>query len=307
MRIMIFAIPGPMALPVLQRLLELPVRVVGLIHPAPPGMPALAALPPATPTARHEVITPANLATLADRAGIPRYAVGRAGVPALAEFLASQRVDLAVVACWPWRIPPDLLRIPTLGFLNLHPSPLPELRGPEPLFWALRLGWTRTAMTLHLMDEDLDHGPIVRQAWFELPLGERLSAIEALAGRVAAQMLLAALADLTAPDRKPQPQPAGGSHYPAPKAADFTFTADWSVLQAYAFVRAIVEWGHPFTYLSADGQTVAIADAIASQPGARLAAPVVASQGQLALQLRDGILIAQPASLSQQAMVSTSF
>lgn len=301
MRIVLFAMPGPMALPVLQRLLELPVHVVGLVHPAPPGLPALTRLPPATPTARQEVVTPANLATLADRAGIPRWAVGRAGMPALAKQLAAQQLDLALVACWPWRIPTDLLRVPQYGFLNLHPSPLPELRGPEPLFWAVRLGWTRTALTLHLMDEALDHGPIVWQEWFELPLGERLSAMETLAGRVAAQMLPAALADLATPGWQPQPQPAGGSYYPAPQATDFTFTADWPVQRAYAFVRAIAEWGQPFTFIAADGQTVFIADAIACRKDEQQARPIITSNDQIALQLRDGILLATPASQSQSS------
>lgn len=296
MRIMLFAMPGPMALPILQRLLELPVHVVGLVHPAPPGMPALALLPPATPTARQEVVTPVNLATLADRTGLPRWTVGRAGMLALAEQLASQQIDLAIVACWPWRIPTDLLRVPQRGFLNLHPSPLPELRGPEPLFWALRLGWTRTAMTLHLMDEAFDQGPIARQEWFELPLGERLSAIETLAGWVAAQMLPAALADLATPGWQPQPQPAGGSYYPAPQATDFTFTADWPVQRAYAFVRAIAEWGQPFTFIAADGQTALIADAVTYVTGKQQARPIVTNNDQIALQLRDGILLATPAS-----------
>lgn len=303
MRIVLFAMPGPMALPIVQRLLELPVDVVGLVHPAPPGLPALTRLPPATPTTRQEVVTPANLTALADQAGIPRWAVGRAGLPALAGQLAAQPIDLALVACWPWRILADLLRLPQHGFLNVHPSPLPALRGPEPLFWALRLGWMRTAMTLHLMDEALDHGPIVRQEWFELPLGERLSAIETLAGRVAAQMLPAALADLATAGWQPQPQPAGGSYYPAPQAADFTFTADWPVQRAFAFVRAVAEWGQPFTFITADGQTIVIADATAYLAGEQQARPIVTSNDQIALQLHDGILLTKPASRSQFSAV----
>ncbi|WP_322490358.1 formyltransferase family protein [Chloroflexus sp.] len=301
MRIVLFAMPGPMALPILQRLLELPVHVAGLVHPAPPGLPTLTRLLPATPTTRQEVVTPANLAILADRAGIPRWAVGRAGMLALAEQLAAQQIDLALVACWPWRIPADLLRLPQRGFLNVHPSPLPAMRGPEPLFWALRLGWTRTAMTLHLMDEALDHGPIVRQEWFELPLGKRLSAMEALAGRVAAQMLPAALADLATADWQPQPQPTGGSYYPAPQATDFTFTADWAVQRAYVFVHAVAEWGQPFTFIATDNQTVTIADAITYRKAEQQTRPIVTGNDQIALQLRDGILLATPASRSQSS------
>jgi len=254
-------------------------------------MPALTVFPLATPSPQREIVMPETLTVLAERAGIPRIAVSRDGMPMLATLLHQQAVDLAVVACWPWRIPRELLPVPRYGFLNLHPSPLPELRGPEPLFWALRLGWTRTAMTLHLMDEEFDHGPIVCQEWFELPAGERLSILEQLAGQQAAQMLPKALTDLQTPGWQPQPQTTAGSFLPTPREEDFTFSADWPVQRAYAFARAIAEWGRPFTFTAANGQTLAIVDVIACQPGMRLAAPIMFNDDQVALQLSDGALI----------------
>jgi methionyl-tRNA formyltransferase len=294
MRLVMFAMPGPMALTVLQGLLRLSVEVVGLFHPAPPGTPILGALPPSETQARTMVLAPPTVAAVADQAGIPRYAVRRNAVLALSEQLRQQRVDLAVVACWPWRIPSALLTVPRIGWLNLHPSPLPELRGPEPLFWALRQGWTRTAMTLHLMDELLDHGPIVLQHWFDLPIGERLSTIEALAGSWAAQMLPIALQNLADPAWQPRPQPDNGSFFPSPQPQDFILTADWTVQRAYAFVRAVAEWGQPFPFIAANGQTVTIVDAVTYHLQQHLVAPVVKQGEYLLLQLLDGCLVGVP-------------
>ncbi len=298
MRIVLFATPGAMALPVLQRLLTLPVAVINLILPAPPASPPITALPPPSPVRGQVVLEPPSLTRLAGQNGIDILALSRAGMQLFADQLAQQRPDLAVVACWPWRIPPALLSVPQWGFLNLHPSPLPALRGPEPLFWALRLGWTRAAMTLHLMDEELDHGPIVAQEWFALPLGQRLSAMEALAGQIGAQMIATALTDLTTKGWQPRPQEAGGSFYPAPQPADLAFTAEWQTQAAYAFARAVAEWRQPLTFTAADGRAWLVADAIDYRIGARLSAPVVAEGSLLALQLRDGALIAQTPAAS---------
>ncbi|MGC8800755.1 MAG: formyltransferase family protein [Chloroflexus sp.] len=303
MRIVFFAIPGPLAWTVWHRLTKLPVEIVGLVHPAPPGMPALTILPPTSPIPRQEIVTPITLCSRAAQANVPRFAVSRDGMTALAAQLEQQRVDLAVVVCWPWRIRPPLLTIPRLGFLNMHPSPLPELRGPEPLFWALRLGWQRTAITWHLMDAAFDHGPIVRQAWFDLPFGERLSVIETVAGQRAAHLLPAVLTDLATSTWQPQPQATGGSTYPAPQATDLHFTAAWSVVQAYAFVRAIAEWGQPFTYVAANGQTATIGDAIDYRVGEQLAVPVMVHGNQIMLQLRDGILVCLPISQAEAPSV----
>ena len=45
--------------------------------------------------------------------------------------------------------------------VNIHPSPLPEGRGPAPIEWAILSGRTATAVTLHEMVERFDAGPIL--------------------------------------------------------------------------------------------------------------------------------------------------
>ena len=72
--------------------------------------------------------------------------------------------EVAVAACFPWRLPHAARETPRLGILNVHPSLLPAGRGPEPVFWTLRRGERMTGVTVHRMDAGFDTGPIVAQA-----------------------------------------------------------------------------------------------------------------------------------------------
>ncbi|WP_440055530.1 formyltransferase family protein [Pseudoalteromonas sp. T1lg65] len=46
------------------------------------------------------------------------------------------------------------------SLVNIHPSPLPNYRGPQPLYWQIRNGETSTKLTLHKVTEELDSGDI---------------------------------------------------------------------------------------------------------------------------------------------------
>ena len=71
------------------------------------------------------------------------------------------------------RLPASLLRVPRWGCLNVHPSLLPQYRGPYPLFWQARHGNRNFGVTIHCMDERFDTGDIAAQAEVELPDGSR--------------------------------------------------------------------------------------------------------------------------------------
>ena len=88
----------------------------------------------------------------------------------IAPLLASVNPDLVVCMGFPWKIPPDALAVPRLGWLNGHPSLLPQHRGPLPVAWAIREGDEEIGITFHLMDAELDTGPILAQRRY--PVGE---------------------------------------------------------------------------------------------------------------------------------------
>ncbi|HEY4525166.1 MAG TPA: methionyl-tRNA formyltransferase [Candidatus Paceibacterota bacterium] len=77
--------------------------------------------------------------------------------------LKSRAHPLFVVADYGAILPKALLDIPARGALNIHPSLLPRLRGPSPIRSAILTDEKDTGITVILLDEAMDHGPIVAQ------------------------------------------------------------------------------------------------------------------------------------------------
>ncbi len=71
--------------------------------------------------------------------------------------------DLFVVVAYGLIMPKWLLEIPKYGTLNVHPSMLPKLRGASPIRTSILEGMKDTGVTIMLMDEKIDHGPILTQ------------------------------------------------------------------------------------------------------------------------------------------------
>ncbi len=80
----------------------------------------------------------------------------------LAPYIASLEPDLILSFTFPYLIPPELCEIPKYGAVNLHPTPLPKYRGPNPL----RLfydGESEYGATLHWIAPEFDTGNILSQ------------------------------------------------------------------------------------------------------------------------------------------------
>ena len=75
--------------------------------------------------------------------------------------------NLFVVASYGKIIPKSILDIPKFGTLNVHPSLLPKFRGPSPIQSFILSGEKKTGVTIMLMDEQVDHGPILAKQELE--------------------------------------------------------------------------------------------------------------------------------------------
>jgi phosphoribosylglycinamide formyltransferase-1 len=80
------------------------------------------------------------------------------------EVLRDQRVDLVCLAGYMRLLGAALLAAFPSRILNIHPSLLPAFPGLHPQRQALQHGVKVTGCTVHLVDEQCDHGPIVLQA-----------------------------------------------------------------------------------------------------------------------------------------------
>ena len=82
---------------------------------------------------------------------------------AFVESLRARDVDLLVSIACPQRIRAELLSVPVRGAINIHGALLPRYQGVLPSFWVLAQGETQTGVTVHWMDEQIDHGAILLQ------------------------------------------------------------------------------------------------------------------------------------------------
>ena len=64
----------------------------------------------------------------------------------------------------------DILEIPRLGTVGVHPSFLPKYRGSSPFQTALMNGESQTGVTLYLLDEGVDSGPILARVSKPIPI-----------------------------------------------------------------------------------------------------------------------------------------
>ena len=97
------------------------------------------------------------------------FRAGHKPVSTQYEDIKKIRPDLVIVANFGKILPKDILAVPRYGCLNIHPSLLPKYRGSTPLQSAILNGDKETGVTIILMDEKIDHGPIISDAKLKIP------------------------------------------------------------------------------------------------------------------------------------------
>ena len=167
------------------------------------------------------------------------------------KVLTVYQPDMICVACFSKRIPRDILDIPRLGCLNVHPSLLPANRGPEPLFWSFRNGSKQTGVTIHLMDEGLDSGAILAQEIIEIPDSISYSTLEERSAVLGGKLLAQSVWDIYNGVAVLHKQDEAISSYHAfPRADDFVVpVADWNARHVYNFICGVESWGIPIHLL----------------------------------------------------------
>jgi methionyl-tRNA formyltransferase len=120
--------------------------------------------------------------------------------------LPTTNYSLNIVYRYGLIIPQNILNIPTHGTINIHPSLLPKYRGPSPIQTAIMNGDNETAITIMLMDEKMDHGPILAQEKFAINPDDTYQTLsERMTPRVN-EILLQTIPSFLSGEIKPQPQ-----------------------------------------------------------------------------------------------------
>jgi methionyl-tRNA formyltransferase len=126
----------------------------------------------------------------------PHSTISDLNQPATIEFLRSLNVDVLLVCVCKNILRQGVLSLPKMKFINVHPSLLPQYRGPTPTFWMLYHGERETGVTFHLMTPSIDDGEILAQLSMPLDRSKSVDQIEATVFELAATVLDDVLQDL---------------------------------------------------------------------------------------------------------------
>ncbi|MGH7338448.1 MAG: methionyl-tRNA formyltransferase, partial [Myxococcota bacterium] len=151
--------------------------------------------------------------------------------------LRDLRPDVGVVVAYGHILKADLLELPARGMVNVHPSLLPELRGPAPIEWAVINGLEKTGVTIMQMDAGMDTGPILHQIPHAIDPDVTAGELSEHLAEIGAQALVETLALLESDALRPVPQGHGRATY-APKLTREIARIDWTK-DATAIARLI--------------------------------------------------------------------
>lgn len=130
--------------------------------------PSLVVTAPDRPAGRKQILTPSPVKVWATAQQIPVWQPE--SLKDISDSpLHSSDWDLFVVFAYGNILPSEIINLPKYGTVNLHPSLLPNLRGPSPIRSAILTDQRTTGITIMLMDEKMDHGPILSQEVVTIP------------------------------------------------------------------------------------------------------------------------------------------
>ncbi len=227
---------------------------------------------PDRPQGRGRKVAPPPVAQVARELGVPVLQPVKLRDPAVVEALRALRPDVIVTVAYGKIIPPQILTLPPLGCINVHPSLLPKYRGASPIQAALANGERETGVTIMYQSEALDAGDIILQRRVPIAPDDTAQTLEARLAEEGAHALVEALV-LIADGKVPRrPQDESQTTY-AGKLTKESGRIDWtqSATALVNFIRAMDPWPSAYTWhrgkLLKICKGQALEGASASQPG----------------------------------------
>lgn len=154
---------------------------------------------PDRPKGRSLQLTPPPVKVTAGKLGLPVSQPLK--VREAVDEIRALRPDLIVVVAYGQILPKALLDMPARGCINVHTSLLPRWRGASPIQSAILAGDSETGVTTMLIDEQLDHGPIIRQRRTPVLPDDTSATLHDRLAKLGAELLVESL---HCPDRQPQ-------------------------------------------------------------------------------------------------------
>jgi len=205
---------------------------------------------PAFHNSRH-----ADVAGWARSRGVP--SVAYENPDQLLDVIRDESPEIGLAAGWYHMVPRRVRSGLPLGCLGLHASLLPRLRGGAPLAWAILSGATETGVSLFVLSDGVDDGPLYGQRSFPLGPRTRVNDLVGAANTAVHELIIACFPGIAARTLHPIPQRGEPSYGLQRSPDDGRIRWDRPASEIDRLVRAS---GPPypgaFTYLEEERLTV---------------------------------------------------
>jgi methionyl-tRNA formyltransferase len=200
---------------------------------------------------------PVHVLELAEHKNIPLHTVS--GKKTLDELILQQpfRSRLAILIDFGIIVSQEVIDAFELGIVNSHFSLLPEWRGADPITFSILSGQARTGVSLMLLSEGMDEGPLLAQADYDLSERETTPSLTSALIELSDAALQTVIPEYL--DGTVQPQPQGIANIADTKTptysrklakADGVLDLHKPAAQLEREIRAFIDWPKSYTKLA---------------------------------------------------------
>jgi methionyl-tRNA formyltransferase len=214
---------------------------------------------PDKPAGRGMKLHAPAVAVRARELGIPLRQPSRVRNEEFLAEVAALRPEAGIVVAYGKILPKALLDIPSHGFFNVHGSILPQWRGAAPIQRSIEAGDRVTGVTIMRVDEELDHGPMLKIATTEIGADERTPQLANRLATIGAEALAAVLRDLEQGSAVETPQDhAKATHAAKMEKHEGKVSFDETSAAIYDRFRAFDPW--PGIFIESAGEVIKLTD-----------------------------------------------
>jgi len=203
---------------------------------------------PDRPRGRGRHLSPAPVKALAQQHSLPVRQPEKIRAPEMHDYIRRLAPDAVIIIAYGQIIPPSLIEIPRLGWINLHGSLLPKYRGAAPVQWAIIKGEKQTGLTAMRVDPGLDTGPVLLQRAMPIAPDETAPELFTRLAEAGGPLIAETLRQLSDGAIVPHPQDnSQATLAPLLKKEDGRIAWSLPAAQIYNRIRGLQPWPGAFT------------------------------------------------------------